>query len=281
MTSARNLPPSAPRSLTELHSFNDDWTHELWRFRELLYFLAWRDVKVRYKQAALGAAWAIVQPLLTMLIFSFFFGRLANIPSDGVPYPLFCYAALVPWTYFSGTLTQAGNSLVSNSNLITKVYFPRVLLPAASAVSGLLDFAIGSAFLVVLMVYYKVHPGWTLLLWPLAVLCMMTVSVGVSMLLAGLNVRYRDVKYVIPFMIQLGLFITPVIYPASFLPARVRPLLALNPLSGIVELFRAALFPHLKIDFQPLLISLVASFSLFVAGALYFRKAEEKFADII
>jgi lipopolysaccharide transport system permease protein len=281
MTSARNLPPSAPRSLTELHSFNDDWAHELWRFRELLYFLAWRDVKVRYKQAALGAAWAIVQPLLTMLIFSFFFGRLANIPSDGVPYPLFCYAALVPWTYFSGTLTQAGNSLVSNSNLITKVYFPRVLLPAASAVSGLLDFAIGSAFLVVLMVYYKVHPGWTLLLWPLAVLCMMTVSVGVSMLLAGLNVRYRDVKYVIPFMIQLGLFITPVIYPASFLPARVRPLLALNPLSGIVELFRAALFPHLKIDFQPLLISLVASFSLFVAGALYFRKAEEKFADII
>jgi lipopolysaccharide transport system permease protein len=281
VTSEHQVPPSISGPRVELHSFGGEWFPELWRYRELLYFLAWRDVKVRYKQAALGAAWAIVQPLVTMLIFSFFFGRLANIPSDGVPYPLFCYCALVPWIYFSGTLSQAGNSLVSNSNLITKVYFPRVLLPAASAVSGLLDFAIGSAFLIVLMVYYKVQPGWTLVLWPVAVLCMIAVSLGISMLLAGLNVRYRDVKYVIPFMIQLGLFVTPVIYPASFLPARVRPLLALNPLSGIVELFRVALFPHRILDFQLVMISVATTLVLFVGGAVYFRNAEQTFADII
>jgi lipopolysaccharide transport system permease protein len=281
VTSENQLPPSIPGPRIEPYSFGGEWFPELWRYRELLYFLAWRDVKVRYKQAVLGAAWAIVQPLVTMLIFSFFFGRLANIPSDGVPYPLFCYCALVPWTYFSGTLSQAGNSLVSNSNLITKVYFPRVLLPAASAVSGLLDFAIGSAFLIVLMVYYKVQPGWTLALWPVAVLCLIAVSLGISMLLAGLNVRYRDVKYVIPFMIQLGLFVTPVIYPASFLPARVRPLLALNPLSGIVELFRVALFPHRRLDLQLVMISVATTLVLFVGGAAYFRKAEQTFADII
>ena len=281
VTQERESSTPIHQSRAELRTMTGEWLPELWRSRELLYFLAWRDVKVRYKQAALGAAWAIIQPLFAMLIFTFFFGRLANMPSDGIPYSLFCFCALVPWTYFSGTLGQASNSLVSNTNLITKVYFPRVLLPAASTVSGLLDFAIGSAFLVVLMAYYGVRPGWTLVLWPLAVLNMLVVTLGASMFFAGLNVRYRDVKYVIPFLIQLGLFVTPVIYPASFVPARLRPLLALNPLSGIIEMFRASLFPQRHLDLQLVAISLVTTFLIFAIGAVYFRNSEKTFADII
>lgn len=274
------LPP-APHSEEERGFAGGAWLSELWRFRELLYFLAWRDVKVRYKQAAFGAAWAIVQPLLTMLIFSFFFGRMAKIPSDGVPYPLFCYSALVPWIYFSGTLGQAGNSLVNNATLITKIYFPRILLPAASALGGLLDFAVGSAFLVLMMFYYRVTPSWTMVFWPVAVLGMVMVSMAVSMLFAAVNVRYRDIKHVIPFIIQLGLFVTPVIYPADFLPARLRPLLALNPLSGVMEGFRASLFPNHGIDLRLVGVSLAVALLLFLIGALYFRKAERSFADII
>lgn len=257
------------------------WLPELWRFRELLYFLAWRDVKVRYKQAAFGAAWAIIQPLLTMIIFAFLFGRVAKIPSDNVPYPLFCYVGLVPWTYFAATISLAGNSLVSNSTLITKIYFPRVLLPAASALGGLLDFAIGSAFLIVLMVYYKIAPGTALALWPLAVALMVLASLGASMLLAATNVRYRDVKYVIPFVVQLGMFITPVIYPPGFLPPRLRLLLAFNPLSGVMELFRASLLPGRSVDWTLVASSVAVALLLFVAAALYFRRAERSFADII
>ena len=257
------------------------WWSDLWRFRELLYFLALRDVKIRYKQAIFGAAWAVMQPLFTMFIFAFFFGRMAKIPSGGIPYPLFCYIALVPWTYFAGTLAQAGNSLVTNSSLITKIYFPRVLLPAASALSGLVDFGVSSIFLLLMMFYYKVQPGWELLLWPVAVFVMVAVSMGISMLFAAMNVRYRDVKHVIPFIIQLGLFITPVIYPPDFLPARFRPLLALNPLSGVMEAFRACLLPHRTVDVRIMASSLTVAVLLFALGATYFRKAERSFADII
>src|SRR5215472_16149153 len=197
-----------------------EWFSEVWHSREILYFLAWRDVKVRYKQAALGVAWAVVQPLLTMIIFSLVFGRLASIPSDGVPYPLFSYAALLLWTYFSFTLTQVGNSLVTNSSLITKIYFPRVLLPAAAAFGGLLDLVVGSTFLVGMLFYYHIAPRWTLLLTPVFVAQTVLLVMGVGMLLAALNVRYRDVKYTIPFLTQLGLFVTPIIYPVSFLPQR-------------------------------------------------------------
>ena len=260
---------------------NESWPAELWRFRELLYFLAWRDVKVRYKQAAFGAAWAIIQPLVTMIIFAFLFGRVAKMPSDNVPYPLFCYVGLVPWTYFAGTISLAGNSLVSNSTLITKIYFPRVLLPAASAFGGLLDFAIGSAFIFVLMVYYKVAPSWTLVFWPIAVALMVLASLGVSMLLAATNVRYRDVKHVIPFVVQLGLFLTPVIYPPGFLSPRLRVLLAFNPLSGVMEIFRASLLPGRSVDWMLVASSVAMALLLFVVGALYFRRAERSFADII
>ena len=254
---------------------------ELWRFRELLYFLAWRDVKVRYKQAALGVAWAIIQPLFTMFIFTLFFGRLAGVPSDGIPYPLFSLCALVPWTYFSGTLSQAGNSLISNSNLITKVYFPRALLPAASALGGMPDFLVGSGVLVVMMFYYRVKPSWSLLLAPLFVFGMMVLVFGMSMLLAAMNVRYRDVKYAIPFLIQIWLFVTPIIYPSTFLPKRFQQILALNPMAGIVEGFRSCLFPNRPMDLTLVGTSAAVTLVVLVVGALYFRKTERTFADII
>ena len=273
--------PAAPPSREEISIAKGEWAAELWHFRELLYFLAWRDVKVRYKQAAFGAAWAIIQPLFTMLIFTFFFGRMASIPSGGIPYPLFFYTTLVAWTYFAGTLGQAGNSLVSNASLITKIYFPRILLPASSALSGLLDYGVGSSFLVVMMLYYRIKPTWTLLLWPLAVLDMLLVTLGISLLLGALNVRYRDIKHVIPFMIQLGLWVSPVLYPVNFLSPRWRPVLALNPLSAVMEGFRICLFPGRHVDWTLMATSLGMSLLIFVVGALYFRKAEQTFADII
>jgi lipopolysaccharide transport system permease protein len=254
---------------------------EIWKYRELVYFLAWRDVKVRYKQAALGAAWAILQPLLTMIVFTFVFGRVAGIPSEGVPYPLFSYCALVLWTYFTGVIAQAGQSLVSNSNLITKVYFPRVVLPASSAVGSLLDFAVGLAFLVVLMVYYQVRPGWSLLLAPLFLGGLLLFTLGVSLLLAGMNVLFRDIKYVIPLLIQLGLFVSPVIYPMAYLPRKFQMLVALNPLSGIVEGFRACLFTGPRLDPGLTAISLCGSLIMFVLGLAYFWRTERQFADMI
>jgi lipopolysaccharide transport system permease protein len=266
---------------TEERAVSAESIAELWRFRELLYFLAWRDVKVRYKQAALGVAWAVIQPLFTMIIFALFFGRLAGMPSEGIPYPLFSYCGLLPWTYFSGTLSQAGNSLISNSNLITKVYFPRALLPASSAVGGILDFLVGSGFLIIMMIYYRVKPGWSLLLAPLFVLDMVVLVFGVSMLLAAMNVRYRDVKYAIPFLIQIWLFVTPIIYPATFLPKRYQQVLALNPMAGIVEGFRACLFPGRPMDLMLVGTSTLVTLLVLVVGALYFRKTEQTFADII
>jgi lipopolysaccharide transport system permease protein len=257
-----------------------EWFSEFWRYRVLLYFLAWRDIKVRYKQAALGAAWAIIQPLFTMIIFTLFFGRLASLPSEGIPYPLFSFCALLPWTYFSATLSQAGNSLVGNANLVTKVYFPRVLLPAASVLSGMLDFVVGSAFLVVMMIYYHRRPGWSLLLVPLFVVGMMLVTLSISLLLAAMNVRYRDVKYVLPFMVQLWLFVTPIIYPVSFVPRKFQFFLAFNPMAGIVEGFRACIFST-RMDWRLVGISGAVTLVILVTGAVYFRKTERSFADIV
>jgi lipopolysaccharide transport system permease protein len=254
---------------------------ELWRYRELLYFFAWRDVKLRYRQAALGVAWAVIQPLFTMIIFTLFFGNLARMPSDGIPYPLFAYCALVPWTYFSTVLALAGNSLVSNSSLLTKIYFPRVLLPASTAVAGLLDFFVGGIFLIVLMAWYHVRPTWALAFIPLIILLMMLLTVGAGMLLAAVNVRYRDVKYVLPFLIQIWLFATPIIYPITMIPARFRPILALNPCWGMIDGFRACIFPGRVIDRSLIAASIAVALTVFVAGALYFHKAEKDFADVI
>lgn len=272
---------SPPRLTEDLHSDRAEWLFELWRYRELLYFLAWRDVKIRYKQAALGAAWAIIQPLFTMIIFTLFFGRLAGMPSAGIPYPLFTYSVLVAWIYFSGTLSQAGNSLVNNSNLLTKVYFPRVLLPGAAALSGLLDFAVGSVLLVVLMAYYHVWPGWSLVFYPGCVLLMVTLTVGISMLLAAMNVRFRDVKHTIPFLVQIWLFVTPVIYPSTMIPKKYHWLLALNPMSGVVEGFRASLFPALRFDPSLMAASVAVTLVILVTGVVYFSRTERSFADII
>jgi lipopolysaccharide transport system permease protein len=257
-----------------------EWISEIWHSREILYFLAWRDVKVRYKQAALGVAWAVLQPLFTMVTFAFFFGRLAGIPSNGVPYPLFSYSALLLWTYFAVTLAQVGNSLITNSSLITKIYFPRVLLPAAAAFSGLLDLAVGSVFLVGMLLYYRVTPHWTVLLTPIFVGQTVLLVMGAGMLLAALNVRYRDVKYTIPFLTQIGLFVTPIIYPVTFLPHRFQPWLALNPMTGVIEGFRACLFGG-SVAWDVLGCSWLVTLLLLLVGSLHFRTTERVFADIV
>ena len=254
---------------------------ELWQHRELLYFFAWRDIKVRYRQAILGTAWAVIQPLFNMILFATIFGRLAHLPSNGIPYPIFVYCALLPWTYFSGVMALASNCLTSNASLITKVYFPRLLLPASTALAGLLDFAIASVLLVGLMFYYHMRVGWMLVFSPLIILLMVLLTTGVSMVMAALNVRYRDVKYVLPFAIQIGLFATPIIYPASMIPKRFQPILALNPCWGMVDGFRACLFPNQPIDFKLIGTSTAVAIAVFAFGFYYFKKMETTFADII
>jgi lipopolysaccharide transport system permease protein len=260
---------------------NNNWFKELWAYRELCYVLVWRDVKVKYKQSLLGAGWAVLQPLTSMIIFSLLFGRLAKMPSDGVPYPVFVYTALLLWSYVSAAVGLAANSLVSNANMITKVYFPRGTLPFASVLSGLLDLAVASVLLVALMFYYKVQATWWLALAPLFVLPLLLLSAGVGMFLAALHVRYRDVKYVLPFMIQLWLFVTPVIYPITLVPERFRPLFALNPLTGIIDGFRGCIFAGRPVDSPLLAISLLTTVVVFLGGLAYFKRTERWFADVI
>jgi lipopolysaccharide transport system permease protein len=254
---------------------------ELWDFRELFYFLAWRDIKVRYKQTLLGILWSIVQPLFTMVIFTVVFGQIANISSEGLPRPVFYFSALLPWIYFSSTLGSAGMSLVSNSGLLTKIYFPRIILPAAAALVPLVDFLIGTAFLAGFIVYYDIPVGWHLLLWPVLIVPLALLAFGLSSFLAALNVKYRDVKYAIPFGIQVLLFMTPIIYPSSTFPEQFRWLLALNPLTGLIEAFRYAMVPTYTPHWDLLGISLVVTAVALVLGMTYFRRTEKAFADII
>jgi lipopolysaccharide transport system permease protein len=254
---------------------------ELWRYRELFYFLTWRDVKIRYRQTVLGIAWAVLQPLMTMVLFTLLFGRLAKMPSDGIPYPLFYFAALLPWTYFSATLTASGNSLVANANLLTKVYFPRVILPTSSAFSGLVDFAIGSLLLFLLMGYYGFAPGRAVLLWPVLVLLLFLLALGVGMILAALNVKYRDIKYALPFLVQLWLFATPVIYPTSIIPDRYQLLAALNPLTGVIDAFRSSVLPAAEIRWSQLLVSSSVTILIGLIAAVYFKNTERTLADIV
>jgi lipopolysaccharide transport system permease protein len=257
------------------------WLREFWQYRELFFFLVWRDVKIRYKQTALGAIWAVIQPFATMIIFTIFFGRMAKMPSDGIPYPIFSYCALLPWTYFSISLGLSGNSLVANANLIRKVYFPRVAIPAASALGGLVDHSIAFVVLIGMMFYYKIPLSFGLLLWPVFMVPMVILTLGLGMILSSLNVKYRDIKYVIPFFIQSLLFITPIIYPTSVVPERFKFLLSLNPLTGMIEGFRAVMLPTRSIDWEMILTSVVIIIVIFVAGAIYFRKTEREFADVI
>jgi lipopolysaccharide transport system permease protein len=253
---------------------------ELWEYRELLYFLVWRDIKVRYKQTALGAAWAIIQPLFTMVVFTVFFGRLAKIPSDGVPYPIWSYAALLPWMYFAQAMNQAANSLVGSANLITKVYFPRLVVPMSAVLSGLLDFAIAFLVLVGMMLYYGFVPTAATLLLPGFLLLALGVSLGVGLWLSALNVEYRDVRYVVPFLTQFWLFATPVVYPSSLLPEPWRTLSGLNPMAGVVEGFRWALLGT-NPPGAMLAVSVLVALGLLVSGAFYFQRVEEGFADLV
>lgn len=254
---------------------------DLWDYRELLYFLTWRDVKVRYKQTALGAAWAILQPFLTMVVFSLFFGKLAKIPSEGVPYPIFSFAALVPWTFFATGLGMSSNSLVGSSNLITKVYFPRLVIPIASVFSGLVDFIIAFVVLLGMMLYYGIVPTVNVLWLPALLLLALVTSLGVGLWLSALNVQYRDVRFVIPFITQFWLFATPIAYPSSLLDEPWRTLYGINPMAGVVEGFRWAL---LDTDTAPGLmavVSVVAAIGILVTGAFYFRRMEKTFADVV
>ncbi|HLB88025.1 MAG TPA: ABC transporter permease, partial [Terriglobales bacterium] len=253
---------------------------DLWVHRELLYSLTWRDVKVRYKQTTLGAAWAIIQPLFTMLIFTFFFGRLARVPSDGIPYSLFAYAGLLPWTFFANAVGNSATSLVARSNLITKVYFPRMIIPGAAVLGELVDFAIASLILGILMAWHGIQVRWTIAVFPVLVLLTTVLALGVGMLLAALNVKYRDIHYALPFLIQLWMFVTPVIYPTSLVPAKWRWVLALNPLTGVIEGLRASLFGR-PLHWGALGISSLISIGLLVYSAYFFRRMESSFADTI
>jgi len=252
----------------------------VWAHRELFYFLTWRDIKVRYKQTVLGAGWAVLQPLMTMLIFSYFFGQLVGVPSDGIPYPLFAYTGLLTWTFFSNAVTLASNSLVANSGLIAKVYFPRLIIPAATVAGSLVDFGIASALLVPLMAYYRVTLSWAVVLVPGLMLLTTLLALAVGMLVSALTVRYRDVRYALPFVIQLWFFMTPIIYPSTLLPPSRRWLLALNPLTGIVDGYRALLYGR-PLEWAALSLSVVMTVGLLLGAAYAFKRAERSLAELL
>ena len=254
---------------------------ELWDYRELLYFLTWRDIKVRYKQTVLGAAWAVIQPLFMMLVFSLFFGKLAGVPSDGIPYPVFSFCGLLPWQLFAHSLIQAGNSLVGSQNLITKVYFPRLVVPISAVLGSVVDFAIAFVLLLGMMFYYGIVPGWQMLALPALVLLAVLAALGVGLWLSALNVQYRDVRYTISFLVQFWMFATPVAYPSSIVPEKWRVLYGLNPMVGVVDGFRWALLGKPESPGAPLLISVIVVFALLAGGLYYFRRMEQQFADIV
>jgi lipopolysaccharide transport system permease protein len=265
--------------------FFDLGLEQLWQYRELLYFLAWRDVKVRYKQTFFGASWAILQPFLSMVVFTIFFGRLAGLESDmSIPYPLFNYAALVPWVFFSTTISNAATSLVTNANLIKKVYFPRLSVPIATALAGLVDFALAFIVLLGMMLFYQFVPTINIVWLPLFMLQAMMTALGISFWLSALNVQYRDVRYTLPFLTQIWLFITPVVYPSRLITdPLLKALYGLNPMSGVVEGFRWALFGEVGGDAPNLMlgVSALVTVILFFSGMLYFRRMEKTFADIV
>jgi homopolymeric O-antigen transport system permease protein len=253
---------------------------QVWEFRELLYFLVWRDIKIRYKQTVLGAAWAILQPVFTMVVFSLFFGHLARMPSDGLPYPIFSFAALVPWGFFSNGLVAAANSLVGNANLIQKIYFPRLIIPISAVLSGAADFILALAVLLGMMVYYHIWPSIHIVLLPLFTLLAFIASLGVGLWLSAMNVQFRDVRHTVSFLVQAWLFATPIAYPSSLLPEPWRSLYGLNPMAGVTEGFRWALLGT-PAPGPIIWVSTVASLVVLISGAFYFRRMERIFADTV
>ena len=277
--------PSIAESMVTFIQPSQGWRslrlREIWEYRELLYFLVWRDIKVRYKQTLLGAAWAIIQPFFTMLVFSLFFGKLAQIPSDDIPYPIFVYAALVPWTFFANGLNQSANSLVGGANLIKKVYFPRLTIPIASILSGLVDFILAFVVLLGMMLAYGVIPTFHILWFPLFLLLALTTSLGVGLWLSAMNVQFRDVRYTVPFLTQFWLFATPIAYPSSLLSEPWRTLYGINPMVGVVEGFRWALLGAKTVPGPLIIVSSLVALTLLVSGAFYFRRMEKTFADVV
>ena len=253
---------------------------ELWAYKELFYFMVWRDLKIRYQQTVLGVAWAIIQPLVSTLLFTIIFGRLAKVPSDGVPYPVFALAAMVPWTFFSTAYANASMSLISHAHMISKIYFPRLIIPFTPVLVGLVDFAISSVLVALFMLIYGVSPSaWALVLIPALVLLLLMTAAGVGSLLSAINLEFRDVKHIVPFMTQLWMYASPVVYPMSIIPEQWRPLYALNPLAGIIEGFRAALFGR-PVPWLIIGISTISGVVLFAFGLMHFRRTEPRFADI-
>ena len=280
--SGRDAEPSdAPLLVIEpRHGFVRLDLHELWAYRDLLYFLTRREISIRYKQTILGFAWAIIQPVMTMLVFTVFLGKFAKVPSDGIPYPVFSYLGLLPWTYFANAVTRSATSLVTNANLLSKVYFPRLLIPLSGVLSAMVDFLISFAVLVVLMLWYGITPAWqTLWLVPLTLLTALA-AVGVGMWLSALNVKYRDVQHAIPFLMQLWMYATPVVYPASVVPERWRVLFALNPLTGVIEAYRAATLGR-PMPWAMLAVSVVSTLVAVALGTWQFRRMERVFADVV
>jgi lipopolysaccharide transport system permease protein len=291
LQSAENLEQSLPGALqfealpVSFIRPAEAWTsiglRELWEYRELLYFLTWRDIKVRYKQTALGAAWAIIQPVFMMLVFSLFFGRLAHVSSDNIPYPIFTFCALLPWQLFAHALTESSNSLVANERLITKVYFPRLVIPIAAVLGGLVDFITASVILLALMLYYRISPGWAILTLPGFILLAIMTALGVGLWLSALNVQYRDVRYTINFLIQFWLFATPVAYSSSIVPPAWRAWYGLNPMAGVVEGFRWALLRKADPPGAMLAVSVIVVLVVLFGGIYYFRRMEQRFADLV
>ena len=254
---------------------------DLWEYRELLYFLTWRDVKVRYKQTVLGAAWAVIQPFFTMVAFSVFFGKLAKMPSDDMPYPIFSYAALVPWTFFANGLSESSTSLVASANLIKKVYFPRLVVPLSSVISGAVDFVLAFVVLLGMMLYFGIVPTWNMVWLPLLLLLALVTSLGVGLWLTAMNVQFRDVRYAVPFLVQAWMFATPIAYPSSLLDEPWRTLYGINPMAGVVEGFRWALLGTETAPGPIVLVSALVALGLLVSGAFYFRRMEKTFADVV
>jgi lipopolysaccharide transport system permease protein len=254
---------------------------EIWKYRELLYFFVWRDIKIRYKQTVLGALWAVIQPFFTMVVFSIFFGKLAGVPSEGIPYPIFVYCALVPWNYFASALTKSSNSMVVYRNIITKVYFPRVIIPIASVLSGLLDFTIAFSVLIAMMLFYKIVPTISVLFVPILILLVMATAIGVGLWLSALNVIYRDVRYAIPFGLQFWMFATPIVYSRSLVPEAWGHLYGINPMVSVIEGFRWALLGRGSLLGSTVMISAFTILLILITGFFYFQRMERIFVDVV
>ncbi|WP_235209369.1 ABC transporter permease [Methylobacter sp. BBA5.1] len=274
--------PDKPKLVIEAGLTERQYWHDLWRYRELFYFLAWRDILVRYKQTIIGVAWAVLRPLLTMIVFSVIFGKLAKLPSDGVPYPIMVFAAMLPWQFFANALSECSNSLISNANLVSKVYFPRLIVPTSAVVVSFIDFLISSSILVALMIWYQFVPTWGMLMLPFLILLAFAAALGGGLWFTALNIKYRDFRFIVPFVVQFGLYVSPVGFSSNIVPEQWRLLYSLNPMVGVIDGFRWAILGQDTAIYWPgFLLSVGIVACLLISGIWYFRKTERTFADII